>query len=628
MAEVPESKPEKTYDLFLGLEAGDPSLEKEEAEASFDDIDEWLLNTLGLHRTRGGNVVTLSPGKEGCAQEERRYFGEIERFSRDEKSKYEEVHQEEINARKERIKRMKKEYIGKMPLRRARVQQQVAANEESSSKYRIKDNLTEEEWKNVPYSKWKILQELFCDSKDYRTVEGIEHAENLDRLPLSLLIFDIERMPDRFMADLGLLEIVPREKKSERLRKKIEALPQFKEILEKTVPFSYYDGSGTRFIQRMQIIQGVQFNPSMNGKLIIAYHSPRNPRERFFQVTDLDNALRHAAHIENGYEEEIRSLSRMEAEMREVIGLLNYRASDPEELKQRNIDQAGIRMRRVSRRLTWIVDHNKGIARDVLKQARIQEAFVKVKAPDGADEEVWRRNPSATAAKILRAVNNLRIRFRLIVRKGRAIKEGKDYLSKVREDARSDFDLFYGKLKTYDWKLERLKKKGDFTELETEFYTFDLLNKLRISPYNHFAERLVEKIKLILERAREEDFKGLQNNYIKAFLIAKLERLYRNFQLVRDDMTRPLDIISIDRIGRILNMVKKGFGEKQVLEEYVVDSYIDVFDNLQEKIEKALKILAGKTDASIGDEEKEKLLEELKKFLKEIDFVEIVRGLD
>ena len=487
-----------------------------------------------------------------------------------------------------------------------------------------KGGSTEQEFREAPRTFLKTVQEVLVHPTE-RMVFEREDAEAVGDT-----IIDPRRISDKLLENLGLEEFIPEKgtRQEEKLRRKAEAIPEIKAMLKNLEPIlSRGDKEGEANYFRLMRIKGGKYEGQLMGTQEVA------GQKRLFRCRDLQDAYRRIRHIEDGYEAEVARLTEIMTTLKGVRDDLD----DWNEIKYTGALEG------LKAKLAECFNALK-FARDKSKRKMKQKISRDLELKDSSGPYAGRRlNPGKIQASIVSSIGRgvLGQRFRRITGISQKIAEDRVRLGEMIQGQRAPMYRFLILVEKLHQDLLILNpseplQRGDKKRIKRNLRKLrEYTGELRFQPHLSFGEKFIEQIDAAITALEGDDHDLAAKEFLKMYLIAKIERAYTQIKQTQRKLSLEPDTIDHNELKDELqafhvemekHMVaaKIKVGKSDPIDCTYYDAYVSVYYLFNSLKKRLIEIEQSGNDPDVRQEK----LAEMKARISEFDFALVVQTLD
>ncbi|MDD5026110.1 MAG: hypothetical protein PHH13_01905 [Candidatus Peribacteraceae bacterium] len=512
--------------------------------------------------------------------------------------------------------------------------------------------LREKLWKLIPDSLFKRIQEAVCRDyvvPSYRSVKDdrihFDPRPQFDRIGPGPCLVSADLLNEHMLETLGIETFEPRMTAIERLRRKHDAIPTFKETLASTRQIDPNVG-------RLHVVVAPRPGeasygktgprPEAIGKILlfaedVAGTQANGQRKQRMQVLDAYGVYRKTRHEEACYESEVAKLERL----KQRLGLQNRRLNTltrdtPPDNRRTIEEEAKTELATVAKELQTSIDICKRMA--CVRIDRHSDLCAEVRG---------RRIPniSAAMASMVGAINDLQRRFERTRPKNTANTDDRQLIHQQIEHGEAVMESYRTQLQARAEPLMRLAKAAVFhpprageplfpdrnvTGVERrmkELIDPKELETLLVAPFSTFARKILSLHAELPQALESRDGQRFNETLVKMHVVGKIQEVSRCLENLRIELLTPERVL-LSRVRESVAGVRALFETLQVRPDIVVESYTSAFAHvcaLLKRIETAVTAALQGGDCALSDNP---ALGDLLSDLLDIDLEAIVRGLD
>ena len=329
------------------------------------------------------------------------------------------------------------------------------------------------------------------------------------------IVIDPLQITDTLLTNLGLTQYIPEKgtKEAEKVRQRAMAIPDIRKMLAQLEPISLSGQPNLNLKYfRLMLMSGGENEGMILGTQVIK-------GQKVLFKTDLYGAGRRIAHIEAGYLEEIDLLQDISSVVENALGHIDN-WSDVEES-----DLAEIRsgMLECIDSLENVEDEDKVALRE---QLELSFTF---------RDSTGRLNPQVMEARLLSAKRHIAARIQSIENISAYLKKDKLKMHRLVKEQVDPVNKFLAELdkKPEDDKTTDKTPKWKRTEMRAKIETLKGLSaQQKYEPYLSFGRKFSAQLEKSSAALEANDLETAAHEFTKVYLIAKLERAYKEIQSV------------------------------------------------------------------------------------------------
>jgi|GEM_PF-3276849 len=521
----------------------------------------------------------------------------------------------------------------------------------------------ETEFTASPRTFLKTVQEILTGPTErvaYQRDEMDKSAVNV-----STIIIDPMMITPTLLENLGLSQYKAPKGSSyaDKVAANASAIPAIKDMLGQLEPFKLsYEGSRSRLHYfRLMRIGGGEHEGELLGTQTIG------GRKILFR-TDLHGAYRRIDHIDDQYSEEI---GRLQAIVDKIAGIDNAIATRWKEIKSTDeLDKIKVELCAMVEELQFVRNDHKKKILDLIGRCTTFTVQQKVPAKFGPGEDGKRVmkepettkdvvNPGAMRAQWNTVKNHVGLRISEIAHIRSYLAHDQTYIQNYMKAQSLPFDRFYDKVEKMhgDFKIlkedqplsheDAAKIRRNLLLLKQELGAYEKPSEagngigkgVQFEPYLTFARRMMQHIDAACELLRREDVentdrKAAASEFMKVYVVTKIQRVYKEIQQFFDGNFSREDESSSARFALMVNEINKFYlviANKRVDERFEgkkieTKEYDDLFGEIYHLCHSLRKKAnQGKAlDKDDSAETRKKIFEAMKEQIKGFKFDELM----
>ncbi|MBN2087862.1 hypothetical protein JW758_05965 [Candidatus Peregrinibacteria bacterium] len=530
-----------------------------------------------------------------------------------------------IERKKEQIEELESQII----LLRGRIEQIIDFNPAESQYTEVSGELrkaTGKEWQKIPNSVWKTMQDLFA-VPGYRMVpkSGGIFEGDLNSIPLDSCVIDpnLKRSAYRFVREFGLAEIPNGMTSFQKMQAVMDAKPEIVDAFEHLKPMSPFNPE--RQADNFRLLVFEDYKPEHDGKILapifLGRQSPIEDRKVFQTFDSIYPAHRKALHAKCSYQSEAPKifglLDRINTIREQTVGL-----KKGDRKRDAIVEQLG----REIEILEGATNHFKAEAGDLLKEI------------SGIKDSLGRHNPGITCTKLVAVLNRLTKRLPQIKSKAQAMSEDEQTLymrisrgEEILNESRKELLEICAQMEAYEGRNESGELFQGYNELRentlSSIEKIQNLSTLKIRPFNLYAKKILEHAEIIRGALDERDIEKMRDSGIKAYILGKIFK-------VQQEKERILQAISLNPNETDINVLVSYASDldliisKRQVYEFIRTDYEETYEGIQAIVGMLVKGLRVHKQKEHDIESKKAMFIRLQKYLEELDFQDILNGLN
>lgn len=342
----------------------------------------------------------------------------------------------------------------------------------------------------------KTAQEILSHPDDRRAFDrGKGTVEDI--------VIDPRRITDTLLTNLGLEEYIPEKgtKEPEKVNHRAKAIPRIKEMLAHLEPIKLpgQKDDELKYFRLMRMSAGDNEGYILGTQVI-------NGKKVLFK-TDLYGAGRRVAHIEAGYLQEIDLLHDIDHVIKSALSAMN----DWSEVSEEDLAEIRTGMMEAIDNLENVENKDKVALR---KQLELSFTF---------RDSRGQYNPNVIEARLLKAQRHITARLAAIENISEYLEKDKLKMRGLVTEEVIPVNKFLAEIdKTPKWKKADMLKEIEKLK--------GLSDQQKYEPYLSFGRKFnaqLEKAKVALDA---DDLQSAAQEFTKVYLVAKLERAYKELQ--------------------------------------------------------------------------------------------------
>ncbi|HAS33980.1 TPA: hypothetical protein DCS34_01560 [Candidatus Peribacteria bacterium] len=512
--------------------------------------------------------------------------------------------------------------------------------------------LRERLWRLIPDSLFKRVQEAFCRDyvvPSYHIIREerihFDPRPQFDCIGPGPCLLSADLLCKETLKTLGVADFEPRMTTLERLQRKHDAIPTFKETLASTRQIDPNVG-------RLHVVVAPRLGeasygktgprPEAIGKLLlfsedVAGTQANGQRKQRMQVLTAYSAYRKTHHEEACYESEVAKLERLKLR----LGLQNRRLNTL--TRDTPPDERGPVEEKTKEELLAVAEEL-ATCIDVCKRL----AYARLDTHTDLCAEVRGRrvkNVSATMASMVGAINDLQRRFERTRPKNTANMDDRQIIHREIQQGEAVMDAYRTQLQAKAEPLMRLAQAAVFrpprageglfpdrnaTGVERrmkELIDPKELEALLVAPFSTFARKILALHGELSPALEARDGQRFNETLVKMHVIGKMQEVSRCLERLRIALMTPERLL-LSHIHGSITHVRTLFEAFQVRPDIVVESYTEAFANvcaLLTHIDTTLTAALEGGDCALSEDP---ALGDMLDDLLAIDLEAIVRNLD
>lgn len=510
--------------------------------------------------------------------------------------------------------------------------------------------LREQVWRTLPHSRFKLFQQLFCSPKHWIVpacnTQGnsvrFQTRTDLNEGSLDPCLVSPDRIPDVLALQLGLVHYDDEDRRRPllRLRKKKDAIPPLKRVWEVAGPLEEKHWRLLLVRDPGLVTTGPPLlKPDAPGSILYTREHAAREGEKEVQYFDgLYSAHRKTEHERKVYEGEISDLAQIEVKLRELNGTLDreWKRDTPSERK----DQLRVHARTIlvecADALKTCVNRHKVAAADIVATTT---SLTVTRADVG---EVT--NVSACMAKMVRALNQLKVRFQEMCGKGSYNERDGMVLHRLIERGERTFERFRERVTDTCQSLERrLERTRLFSTLplteaqlhaERQGFQVHLLRdigheeitSLSCRPFVTYGQSILQILDTLPQVTASRNAGQLRDLLVKVHIVGKLQEIHRCFEQIKA-CAIDADRVHLGDIRTFVSSVRAVMATRQIFPGHTVAAYEEPFRQVLAVITSVESGLRHYEQQDLEVSARAEICRNLKLYLEQCDCEAFVRNL-